>query len=131
MICKYIFIQSNNFVSNKIYFHHITFFYDFKVYFHSIKTSLYSIKYILIVSPFFMYQNTFSFSQSKFVFNKKHFYYIYIYFFHLSRKYFCYINFSLNIFLVNIFGLPFVFKKVRILLSVCKLNNSTNMCKRC
>ena len=36
-------------------------------------------------------------------------------------------NFSLNTFLVSISGLPFVFTKVRTLLSVCKLNNSTRM----
>ena len=33
-------------------------------------------------------------------------------------------SFSLNTFLVNISGLPFVFTKVRILLSVCKLKTA-------
>ena len=36
-------------------------------------------------------------------------------------------NFSLNTFLVSISGLPFVFIKVRILILVRKLNNSTWM----
>ena len=58
--------------------------------------------------------------------------YIYIYIYiHLSMiegKYIIdYMNFSLNTFLVSISGLPLVFTKVKILLSVCKLNNNTRM----
>ena len=97
---------------------------DMTIYFHSVKIILYLIKHIFIISPFFpWYQNIFSFSQNKFVFSKKHFHYMY--FFHSSKIYFYYMNFSLNTFMVNISGLPFVFTKARILLSVCKLNNST------
>ena len=40
-------------------------------------------------------------------------------------------NFSLNTFMVSISGLPFVsITKVRVLLSVCKLNNSKKMCEK-
>ena len=116
------------------------FFHDNKKYFHSIKIILYLIKHIFILSPFFpWYQNIFLFNQNKFLFNKIYFHYItlfsitskYIfiqsYFFHSSKICFYYTNFSLNTFLVSISGLPFVFTKVRILLSVCKLNKSTRM----
>ena len=128
--------------------------YDVKIYFHSIKIILYLIKHIFIISPLFSwyenifsfnqnkfvfnkvyshhitfffpwYQNIFSFSQNKFVFSTKYFYHIY--FFHSSKIYLNYTNFSLNTFLMSISGLRFVFTKVRILLSVCKLNNSTRM----
>ena len=124
----------------KIYFHSIKiilylmkhifiispFFHDIKMYFHSIKTNLRSIRYIFIISPFSSwYQNIFSFSQNKFAFSKKYFYHMYLS--HSNKIYFYYMNFSLNTFLVSISGLPFVFAKVRILLSVCKLNNSTRM----
>ena len=129
--------KNKNLYDTKIHFHSIkiilylikhifiisVFFHGIKC-FHSIKTNLYSIKYIFIIAPFFpWYQNIFSFSQNKFVFSKKHFHYMY--FFHSSKIYFYYMNFSLNTFMVNISGLPFVFTKARILLSVCKLNNST------
>ena len=116
----------NNFVFNKTYFHYITFFHDIKIYFHSIKTNLYSIKYIFIISPFFpWYQNIFSFSQNKSVFSKKYFYHKY--FFHSSKICFYYMNFLLNTILVSISDVPLVFTKIRILLPVCKLNNSTRM----
>ena len=49
----------------------------------------------------------------------------YIAFFHPFEIFFCYINFPFDTFLVAISGLPFLFAKVRILLSVCKLKNST------
>ena len=101
---------------------------------------------------FSRYQNIFLFNQNKFVFkkyifiisplfswNQKRFYsvkinfhsvrniFIIYTFFHSSKIYFYYMNFSLNTFLVSVSGLPFVFTKVRILLSVCKLNNNTRM----
>ena len=124
--------------------------YDMKIYFHSVKVTLYLIKHIFIISLFSWYQNMSLFNQNKFVFNKIYFHYItlffhgikiyfysvkinlysvrntfcHIYFFHSSKIYFHYINFSLNTFLVSMSGLPFVFTKVRILLSVCKLNNN-------
>ena len=66
-----------------------------------------------------------SFNQNKSVFSKKYFYHKY--FFHSSKICFYYMNFSLNTILVSISGLRFVFTKIRILLSVCKLNNSTRM----
>ena len=112
--------------------------YDNKIYFHSIKITLYLMKHIFIISTFFSwYQNIFSFNQNKFVFNKINFHYISFFswyqnifsfsqknlysvsnifiiyiFFHSSKIYFYYMNFSLNTFLVSISGLPFVFKKV-------------------
>ena len=79
------------------------FFNDIKIYFHSVKINLYLVRNISI---------------------------IYI-FFHSNKIYFYYMNFSLNTFLVSMSGLPFVFKNVRILLSVCKLNNSTRISKSC
>ena len=118
--------NQSNFVFNKTYSHYITFFHDIKIYFHSIKTNLYSIKYIFITSSFFSwYQNKFSLSQNKSVFSKKYFYHIF--FFHSSKIYFHYMNFSLNTFPVNISGFSFVFTKVIILLSVCKLNKSSRI----
>ena len=94
--------NQNNFAFNKIYFHNITFFPDTKIYFYSVKTNSYAVRSIFIIDIFF----------------------------HSSKLYFYDINFSLNTFLVSISGLPFVFTKVRILLSVFKLNNSTRMWKK-
>ena len=100
---------------------------DMKIYFHSIKITLYLRKYIFIISTFFSwYQNIFSFSQNKFLFSKKHFYHIY--FFHSSKK--------LYEFFIEYFSLEHIWSsicilKVRILLSVCKLNNITRMWKSC
>ena len=95
--------------------------YGMKIYLHTIKITLYSIKYIFIISSF-CHDIEINFYQikSKFVFSKKK-KLSYIYFFH--RIFFIYIYFSLNIFLVSISGLPFVFTKFRIWLSVCKLNS--------
>ena len=124
----------------KIYFHSIKiilylmkhifiispFFHDIKMYFHSIKTNLRSIRYIFIISPFSSwYQNIFSFSQNN-LRSVRNIFTIYT-FFHSSKIYFYFMNFLLNTFLVSISGLPFAFAKIRILLSVCKLNNSTMM----
>ena len=50
---------------------------------------------------------------------KKRFYYIT--FFHPIKVFLYYMNFSSDTFLVTISGLPFLFAKARILLSVCKL----------
>ena len=83
--------NQNKFVLNKIYYHCITFFHDIKIYFYSIKINLYSVKK-------YFYHITFSRS---------------------SKIYFYAINFSFNTFLVSISGLPFVFTKNRILLSIC------------
>ena len=103
------------------------FFHNMKIYFYSIKINLNSIKYIFITSPFFSrYQNIFLFRQKKIEFRKKHFYHTYI-FFHSSKVCFYYMNFSFNTFLVSKSGLSFVFTNAGILLSACKLNNSTMM----
>ena len=58
------------------------------------------------------------FNQNKFVLKKKYFYYIT--FFHLIKYFFYYMNFSFDTFLVTVSGLPFLFAKIRILLSVYK-----------
>ena len=128
--------------------------YHMKMYFHLIKITLYSIKFIFIISTFFSwYQNKCLFNQNKFVFNKIYFHYInffmiskYIFFsvkinLYLVRKIFLiYIFFHSNkfIFLIWIFHwiLEYIwssilFTKVRVLLSVCKLNNNTRMWKSC
>ena len=68
----------------------------YDIYFYSIKTNFYS---------------------------KKYFYYIT--FFHPIKIFLYYMSFSFDNFLVTISGLPFLFAKVRILLSVCKLKNNT------
>ena len=65
----------------------------------------------------------FSFNQNKFVIKKKCFYYIA--FFHPIKISFYYMSFSFDTFLVTISGLPFLFAKVRCLLSVYKLNSRT------
>ena len=88
---------------------------DIKTYFHSVKINLYSIKYL-------WYQNIFFFNQNKFIFKKTVFI---ITFLHPIKIFLCYMNFSFNIFLVTISGPPFLFPKVRILLSVCKFKSST------
>ena len=92
--------NQNNFVFNKTYFHYITFF--------------------LMIS-----KNIFSFSQNKCVCSKNIFI-IYIYIFRSSKMFLLY-EFFIEYFSVSISGFPFVFIKVRILLSVCKLNNNTRM----
>ena len=100
--------------------------YDMKICFHLIKIILYLIKHIFIISPFSSwYQNIFSFSQNN-LRSVRNIFTIYT-FFHSSKIYFYFMNFLLNTFLVSISGLPFAFAKIRILLSVCKLNNSTMM----
>ena len=100
--------------------------YDLKIYLHSIKINLYSVKYIFIISTFFSWnQNISLLNQNKFVFSKKCFYHVF--FFHWSQIFFHCMNFLFNTFLVSISGLPFVFAKVRILLSVCKLNRSSKV----
>ena len=68
------------------------------------------------------YQNIFLFNQNKFVFEEKHFYYLT--FFHPVKIPFYYMKFSFNAFLATISGLPILFAKVRILLSLYKLNSS-------
>ena len=84
----------------------------------SIKTNLYSTKYIYMTSDYKFNGNRLASSQQ---------YFNYIYFFHSSKIFFYYMNFSSNTFLMSISGLPFVFTKVKILLSVCKLNSSTRV----
>ena len=54
---------------------------------------------------------------------KKRFYYIT--FLHAIKIFLYYMNFSFDTFVVTISGLPFLFAKVRILLSVYELNSST------
>ena len=105
--------NQNKFVFNKIYF------YDVKIYFYSMKINFYSIKYMYINISMF------SFNQNKFIFKKK--YFCYITFFSIQLNFFYYINFSFDTFLVTISGLPFLFGKVRILLSAYKSNSSTMM----
>ena len=104
------------------------FFHDIKIYFYSIKTNLYSIKYIFIISPFSHDIKIYFHSIKINFYSIRNIFIIYT-FFHSSKIYFYYMNFSLNIFLVSMSGLTFVFKKVRILLWVCKVNNSTKMWK--
>ena len=129
VISKYIFIQSNKFIFIKVNFY-------IKIYFHSIKINFYSIKYICMISKYILfnqnkfqfnkiylwYQNIFLFSQNKFVFKKKRF--CYITYFHPIKIFLYYMNFSFDTFLVTISGLLFLFARVRILLSVCKLKSS-------
>ena len=55
------------------------------------------------------------------LFKNKYFYYIT--FFNPIKIFFDYINFLFDTFLVTVSGLPFLFSKVRILLSVYKLNS--------
>ena len=124
-------LNQNKSIVNKVNFC------DIKICFHSIKINFYSIKYICMVSKYILfnqnkfqfnkiylwYQNIFLFSQNKFVFKKKRFYYIT--YFHPIKIFLYYMNFSFDTFLVTISGLPFLFAKVRILLSVCKLKSST------
>ena len=64
------------------------------------------------------------FIQSKQIFIQKKYFY-YITFFHPIKIFLYYMSFSFDNFLVTISGLPFLFAKVRILLSVCKLKNNT------
>ena len=104
--------------------------YDTKIYFHSIKITLYLIKYIFIISPFFHDIKIYFHSVKINLYSIRNIFIIYT-FFHSSKIYFYYMNFLLNIFLVSISGLPFVFTKVKISLSVCKLNNSKKIGKSC
>ena len=53
------------------------------------------------------------------------------YIFYSIKICFYYMNFSFDTFLVTISGLPFLFAKVRISLSVCKLNSSTIVKENC
>ena len=67
------------------------------------------------------------FIQSKQICIKKYIYiyiFYYITFFHSIKIFLYYMNFSFDNFLVTISGLPFLFAKVRILLSVCKWKSS-------
>ena len=104
MIWKYIFIQSKWFwmILNLIkrIFYYITFFSWIKIYFHLIKINLYSVRNIFIVYNFF-------FIQVKYIFI--------IWIFHWILFSWAYLVFHLHL------------QKVRILLSVCKLNNSKRM----
>ena len=65
---------------------------NIKIYFYSIKTNLYSKRNIFVIYAFF----------------------------HPIKTFFYYMNFSFDTFLVTISGLPFLFVKVRISLSVYK-----------
>ena len=85
-----------------------------KIYFHSIKINFYLIKYIYDIKIYF-----YSFKTNLYSKKKKRFYYIT--FFHPIKVFLYYMNFSSDTFLVTISGLPFLFAKARILLSVCKL----------
>ena len=64
------------------------------------------------------------FIQSKQICIQKEIFVIYNFFFIQLKYFFNYMNFSFDTFLVTISGLPFLFGKVRILLSVYKLNSS-------
>ena len=87
-------------------------------------------KYFFIKSLFFScYQGIFLFNRNNFAFNEKYFYHIY--FFNSRKIFFYYVNFSFITFLVSISGFPFVFTKVRILHSACKLSSSTGIQKSC
>ena len=98
-----------------------------EIYFHLIKIILYLIKHIFIISPFSSWYQKIYFHSVKINLYAVRIFLSYIYIFFIQVKCFYYMNFSLNTFLVSTSGLPFVFTKVRILLSVCKLNNSTRM----
>ena len=92
-------------------------------------------KYFHYITFFSWYQNIFLFKQNKF---EGIFYYI-TFFIIYKEIYLCIflslikqdfsdcVNFSFNPALVSIFGLPFVFIKVRVLLSVCKFISSTRV----
>ena len=103
------FYDINLFNQNKVVFNEIFFlsYYCFlhviQIYFCSIKIILYSIRNIFT---------------------------IYI-FFHSRKIFFYYMNFSFITFLVSMSGLPFVFTKVKALVSVSKLNSTTGMQKSC
>ena len=64
------------------------------------------------------------FIQSKQICIQKKYFYC-ITFFHPIKIFLYYMNFSFDTFLVTISGLPFLFAKVRILLSARKLKSST------
>ena len=99
MTLKYILIQSNNFVFNKIYFHYITFFFFMiskYILFNQNKFGFNKI-YFHYINFFSWYQNIFLFNQNNFVFSEKHFI---IFFFCSSKMYFYYMIFLLNTFLV-------------------------------
>ena len=97
--------NQNKFVFNKIYLH------DIKIYFYSIKINSYSMKYIYIKIYFHL--------------NKINLYSKRNIFFQPIKILFYYMNFSFDNFLTAISGLSFSFAKVRIFLSVYKLNSSS------
>ena len=92
--------NQNKFVFNKVYFHYITFYNNIKIHFYSIKINLYSIRNILIIDLIFFYS---------------------------SKMFFYYMSFSFNTFLVSTSGLPFVFTKIRIFISINKLSSCTRV----
>ena len=126
--CNEIYLKLFSWNSLKEIFYSVSSPYDMKIYFHSIKNNFVFNKTYFHNSPFFImskhiliqlkqiciqqnifslyhfffssYQNICSFSQNKFVFIKKYFHHIY--FFHSSKRYFYYMNFSWNTFLVSI-----------------------------
>ena len=135
--------KNKNSYNMKLYFHSIkitlylikyifiisSFFQDIKIYFYSIKINLYSIKYIFIISTFFFNDIKIYFCSVKINLYSVRYIFIIHTFSHSNKLYFSYMNFSLSTFLVSMSGLSFVFTKVRVLLSVCKLNDSTRVWK--
>ena len=96
---------------------------DIKIYFYSIKINFYSIKYIYDIKIYFysIKTNLYSKKQTFLLYN----------FFHPIKIFLYYLSFPFDTFLVTISGLPFLFAKVRILLSVCKLKSSTMLQESC
>ena len=97
--------NQNKFTFNQIYLD------DVKIYFLLIKINFYSIKYIFM-------RSIYVFIQSKQYCIQKAIFLLYNIFHPI--KYFFYMNFSFDTFLVTISALPFLFAKGRILLSLYK-----------
>ena len=107
-----------------------TSFHDIKIEFCSVKTNLGSIEYIFIITNFLIYIKIYFYSVKTNLCPVRNIFIMYI-FFHWSKRFFSFINFPLNTFLVSISGLLFILTKVRVLLWVCKLNSSTRMWESC
>ena len=85
------------------------------IFIHVIKINFYSIKYVYMIPKYIFIQPKKNYIQKQKIYYKT--------FFHpIDIKY--YMNFSFETFLATICGLPLLFAKIRILLSVRKLKSS-------
>ena len=85
------------------------------IFIHVIKINFYSIKYVYMIPKYIFIQPKKNYIQKQKIYYKT--------FFHPIKTFF-YLNVSFDTFLVTISGLSFLFAKVEILLSVCKLKSS-------